>query len=229
MTPRYDLYAPIHKALRHFMHDTLVRVGDMDLDDPADLADGLGRLDELLAFLRSHVRHENDYVHPAIEARQPAGSGRIGGEHVEHLEAIAELSHDAAAVRAAMPGARPALAHRLYHRLALFVAENLVHMHVEETAHNQSLWAHYTDDELHGVHGRLVAHVSEQDQATTLRWMAASLRPQELLPVLQGIRHAAPAQAFQGVLGLVRSVVPAARFAALERGLALEGVAGVAA
>ena len=34
--------------------------------------------------------------------------------------------------------------------LALFIADNFQHMHVEETAHNAVLWARYTDAELMG-------------------------------------------------------------------------------
>ena len=35
--PRLDLYAPIHKALRSFMSDTLVRVGRIDVADAEDM------------------------------------------------------------------------------------------------------------------------------------------------------------------------------------------------
>src|SRR3954468_17164654 len=34
--PRFDMYGPIHKALRSFMCDTLVRVGRMDPTDTTD-------------------------------------------------------------------------------------------------------------------------------------------------------------------------------------------------
>ena len=41
-TDRYDIYAPIHKALRQFMTDTLQRLGRLDLDDQQDLLLGDG-------------------------------------------------------------------------------------------------------------------------------------------------------------------------------------------
>ena len=44
------------------------------------------QLEQLLDFCLDHLRHENDFVHTAIEARQPAGSRRIADEHVEHVE-----------------------------------------------------------------------------------------------------------------------------------------------
>jgi hypothetical protein len=60
--PRLDLYAPIHKALRLFMGDTLARVGRIDLSDSADSSATLQQLDALLELCRGHVAHENQHL-----------------------------------------------------------------------------------------------------------------------------------------------------------------------
>jgi hypothetical protein len=67
-TPRYDIDASIHKALRLFMTDTLMYVGWLDTADAAELDATLGQLDALL-LCASHLRQENEFLHPAIEAR----------------------------------------------------------------------------------------------------------------------------------------------------------------
>ncbi len=144
-THRFDIYAPIHKAMRLFMSDTLLGLGRMDLADEQDLNSSMAQLEALLDAASFHIKHENDFIHPAIEARCTGVSGRIAEEHREHLEAISTLRNQASALRAA-PDA--ALAHRLYRQLAAFIAENFEHMDVEETRHNQALWAAYTDAEL---------------------------------------------------------------------------------
>ena len=151
---RNDLYVSIHKALRSFMSDTLVRIGRIDVDDAADREAALDQLDELLALCLSHLKHENEFVHTAIEAKQPAGSERIAGEHAEHAESIAALQDEAASLRGASGPDAARIALRLYRHLALFVAENFQHMHFEESAHNALLWQHYSDDELVALHGR---------------------------------------------------------------------------
>jgi hypothetical protein len=48
---------------------------------------------------------------------------------------------------------------QLYRHPARFVAENFEHMQVEETVHNEALWAHYTDAELKALHDRLRASI----------------------------------------------------------------------
>ena len=202
--PRLDLYAPIHKALRSMMSDTLGRIGRIDVTDADDLQQGLAQLEALLSLCESHVRHENDFMHPAIEARRPAGSARIAQEHEEHLQSIAELRDEAAALRSAPADAQAMRALRLYRHLALFVAANFQHMHIEETAHNAALWTHYSDAELMQLHGRLLASIDPREHLVVARWMVPALTPAERAAVVGGMKAEAPPEAFLGLLAHIR-------------------------
>jgi hypothetical protein len=201
---RLDLYAPIHKALRHLMMDTLLRVGRLDVADPDELNATLGQLDELLSFCAAHVAHENDFVHAAMEARRPGAAARTADDHGEHLDAIEALRVEAEGLRAAPADAAAISALRLYRHLALFVAENFQHMHVEETANNAALWAHYRDDELVALHERLLASIPPAEHLRTARWMVPALTPQERAGLLGGMRAELPAPAFAAVVDTVR-------------------------
>ena len=198
--PRFDMYGPIHKALRSFMCDTLLRAGRMDVDDAAERDATLDQVDALLAFCLDHIEHENAFVHAAIEARQPAGSKRTADDHVEHIETIAALRDETAAVRHAQPQTQTLLAHRLYHHLALFVAENLQHMHIEETANNAALWALYSDAELHEIHARLLAVIPPAKELLVVRWMVPALNPMERAAIVGHAKTLMPPEAFLGIL-----------------------------
>lgn len=202
--PRHDIYAGVHKALRHYMSDTLVRIGRLDPADDGELQQTLGQLDALLAFCRGHIEHENAFVHAAIDARLPQGAARTADDHVEHLSSIEALGDEANALRGAAAEAKPLLALRLYRHVALFVAENFQHMHVEETANNASLWAHYSDAELEDIHQRLVASIAPPDMMTALRWMIPAMSPAERAGLLNGAKQQMPPEAFLGVLQSVR-------------------------
>ena len=180
-SPRFDLYAPIHKALRLFMTDTLLALSRLDLGDPQDLEAGLARLETLLEAACRHLQHENDHVHPAIEARQSGISTRIAAEHRDHLDTIATLRAQAAILRAAP---EPATAHRLYRQLAAFIADNFEHMDVEETRHNQALWATYADHELRDIEARILASIGPQEMSQWLRWMIPALNPAERVQLI---------------------------------------------
>jgi hypothetical protein len=225
--PRLDLYATIHKALRAAMTDTLGRVGRLDTDDPAEMAATLGQLDELLALCASHIAHENEFLHPAIEARAPGGARRVAGEHVEHLEAIEALNADNRALRAAEPRRRPVLALRLYRHLALFVADNFQHMHHEETAHNAALWAAYGDDELLALHGALVASIPPQEMMAVLGWMVPALCPAERAGLLADLRATMPPPAFAAVIDAIQPRLDPCGWRKLAGALGLAPVPGL--
>ena len=213
--PRFDLYTGIHKAMRSFMAETLVRLGRIDVADAADRDQALDQLEQLLGFCADHLRHENTFVHTAIEARHPAGSAKVAEEHVEHGESIAALREEAAALRSAPEHAAGALALRLYRHLALFVAENLQHMHSEETAHNALLWQHYGDGELAELHGRLLASLSPRDKELAARWMLPASTPAERAAMIAGVKAEVPPEALVGLLAMLRPHLDAAGWAKL--------------
>ena len=219
--PRLDLYAGIHKGLRAFLAETLVRVGRMDVADAADRDRALEQLEQLLGLCADHLRHENTFIHTAIEARQPAGSAKTAEEHVEHAESIAALRQEAAALRAAPEHAAGVLALRLYRHLALFVAENLQHMHVEETAHNALLWQHYGDGELIELHGRLMASLGPADKELAARWMLPASTPTERAAMIGGMKAELPPEALLGLMAMLRPHLDASGWAKLA------GAAGV--
>jgi hypothetical protein len=219
--PRFDMYEGIHKGLRLFMADTLARVGRVDVFDAAELSATIAQLDGLLNFCASHVKHENEFVHAALQARTPGACSRTADDHEEHLESIEILRMEAAQLMAAGEGERMALALRLYRHLALFVAENLQHMHVEETANNASLWACYTDAELVAIHDRLLASIAPDDMMTSVRWIVPGLSPVQRAGMLGEMKAGMPAPAFAGVLALVKPHLDAAGWTKLSASLAL--------
>jgi hypothetical protein len=224
--PRFDMYGGIHKALRALMADTLLAVGRMDCEDNLELAQTTERVMQLLDICAGHLKHENDFVHTAIEARAPGASDRIGHEHVEHLRHIAHLGQTVAALRAA-PTDRAPLAKLLYAELSLFIAENFQHMHVEETAHNAVLWARYTDAELAAIHDALVASIPPEEMMFTVRWLVPFMNPAERVGLLADIRGKAPAPAFQAMLAVVRPHQNDNEWAKLARGLDLPVAPGL--
>jgi hypothetical protein len=219
--PRFDMYTGIHKALRAFMADTLLAVGRMDPADPQDLADATSRVLQLLGFCAGHVEHENRFVHAAIEARAPGASDAVAHDHEEHVKHIAMLADLTGRLQGAAEAQRPALALRLYRELALFIADNFQHMHVEETAHNAVLWARYTDAELVAVHDALVASIPPEEMMTVARWLVPFMNPVERMHLMADLRAKAPAEAFEGMLQLVRPHLADRDWGKLQRDLAL--------
>lgn len=174
--------------------------------------------------MASHAQHENDFLHPAIESRRPGATARVAGEHVEHLGSIEVLQAEVATLRQD-PGAERAL--RLYRHFALFMAENLAHMHHEETVLGAALWECHGDAELVAIHQALLASVPPQEMALVLRWMVPALDPAARAGLLAGMQSAMPPENFRAVLDIVRPRLDDTAWAKLARALGLPAVPGL--
>jgi hypothetical protein len=70
--PRVDMYAGIHKAMRALMADTLLALGRMDCDDGLELAQTTQQVLALMDACASHLKHENEFIHPRWKPAPPA-------------------------------------------------------------------------------------------------------------------------------------------------------------
>ena len=204
---RVDLYTGIHKAMRMLMCDALVALGRMDAADADELATTLAHLRHVVELSRHHLHKEDQHVHPAMESRRRGSTARMRGDHGAHEEAFERLEALVLRVERSQGRARDDAALELYRGFALYMAEDLVHMHAEETENNAVLWEHFDDGELVGIHQAILASIPPQLLAEYMRWLAPAMTPAERAELLSGMRASLPAEAFAGFAGLVRSVL----------------------
>ena len=103
---RFDIYAGVHKGLRSFMAETLVAAGRMDVYDPAEIIGTLAQVRGLLDLCRAHLHAENQFLHPAMEARRTGTACKTATEHEDQVQALEALETGVLAVERAQPGAR---------------------------------------------------------------------------------------------------------------------------
>jgi Hemerythrin HHE cation binding domain len=229
-THRHNVYILIHKALRACMADVLVAVGRMDPHDPDDVAWAAASVRNLLDFARNHLQHEEDWIHPALEARRAGSSAETRADHLQHREAFEMLEASLRAVESSTDAGREAAALRLYRHLALFVADNLQHMHVEETENHATLIECYSEQELLAIEDRIVGSHTPAEMAAVMRWMVPAANAPERAGLLAGIRQNAPRPAFEAILAQVRPLLSARDRAKLDAAIdALSTATDVAA
>lgn len=218
---RVNIYRNIHKGVRAVMCDTVMKAAALDLEDADEVAQVLAQAKELAVFCADHLRHENEYVHPAMEARQPGSATNTAGDHVHHIEAIEKVIWLANAVEQCAGKEQVAALHELHHGLTLFVADNFEHMHFEETHNHGVLSANYSDEEIMAIEHALVASLSPDEFAMCMRWMMIGMNPGERAELLGGIRANAPAPVFEMVLEIARAALDSRSRSKLEHALGL--------
>lgn len=201
---RFNIYAGIHKAVRAFLCDTLARVARLDIEDRQAIAHTMKQLRDMLGFCSDHIVHEDRFVHPAMERRQPGSSAGTAEEHLHHARTVASLMAAGEALEQGAPEDRPAVWNRLQQELAVFVGENLLHMDIEENANNAVLQACYSDEELMALHHEILAALTPLEMATSTRWILIGSSPAERARLMAGMRADAPPAAFEAMLDLAR-------------------------
>lgn len=222
---RYDMYRLIHKGLRALSAEVLVDCARLDAADLSAVDTQVGRVRYLLDFCQGHLEHEDRHVHPAMEARAPGSTATVAADHLHHGEVLASLRAACDRLEAALPADRADAAHALYLELSVFVGENLVHMHMEETHNNAILWDCYSDDELRAIEGALVADLTPAEMTQTLRWMVPAATPDERAAFLSGLRQAVPMAVFDELLGIVTPHLSPSDLAKLGAALSLRASA----
>jgi hypothetical protein len=217
---RHDLYGPIHKGLRAATSAMLVRLGSCDFADPAEARPALAELRALAAACAAHLGHEEDHVHPALEARRPGATAGLEADHERHHALFEGLEALAKTVEAAGPAGRGAAGRALYLGFAAFVAEDFAHMDREERTIQPLLHALFTDAELMAMEGAILAGLSPEKAAMFLGMMLPAGNPDQQFAILSGVRAAAPPAAFEAMLqGVARPSLTPERWARLERRL----------
>jgi Hemerythrin HHE cation binding domain len=218
-TQRHNIYVLIHKALRASMSDALVAVGRMDPHDAGEVASTAALVRNLLDFARIHLQSEENWIHPALEMRRAGSSAETHADHLQHREAFTMLETSLRAVEGSEGPAREVAALRLYRHLALFVADNFQHMHVEETENHATLIECYSEEEVLAIEGSIVGSHTPAETAMAIRWMLPAANAPERAALLSGMRQHAPRPAFEAILAAVRPHLSATDWAKLGAAL----------
>jgi len=193
-----DLYYAVHKGIRLANARLLIALGQADPRDEASVMDVLAKLEAHLALSLGHLTHENDKIHTVVEARLPGGSDHQGEDHDHHVAAFDELRRLAEDVAAAGID-RPDRLRRLYQRFAIFVADDLTHMHEEETELMPTIAAHFSPEEIDGIEHSIGASIPPAKMVPIMAVMLGGTSRSERIEMVTGMKTVMPAEAFDGL------------------------------
>lgn len=219
-TPSYNIYTFIHKYLRQQLCRSLLAIGAIDDSDEQHVNSELGELTSLLKFCQAHLEHENRFIHGAIMTRNPHLYLTTEADHKEHEVQIQKLLQDTQRIHQSAGARRSQLLHQLYTDLALFVAENLDHMHTEETHNAQVLADLFTESEIHHIHENIIAALSPEERLQTTVDMLATLMHSERLLLLREMQLQMPDPVFAMLLEQLAGKMPSLYFGKLRQALA---------
>ncbi|GEO84264.1 MULTISPECIES: hypothetical protein [Alphaproteobacteria] len=196
---RFDLYGGVHKGLRKAGCDMLCRLGSTDYENPEEAASALSALRTFLMLAAAHVAHEDDNIHGVLQQRGGT-TDTVDHQHDDHRRAFDQIEALACSVETVSPIGRRAAGRKLYLAFAAYLAEDLAHMHEEETETAAQLWKTFTDEELLAIEMRIVASMSPEKNMAFMRLMIPAMNPVERAAVLGSVRTGAPPEVFNAII-----------------------------
>lgn len=200
MKARCDLYGTAHKGLRFALTQLLVRLGSADFADAEEAARMVLAVRAQLVLCASHLAQEEAHILEPLRRRAGAAGFVIDHPHERHRDCSAEIAELLSQLERAAPAARLALGRQLYLAFSLFVAEDLQHMHEEETVTLPLLQRLFTDAELMAMEQAIVSSIPGPEVITWMRVMLPAMSRPERGLMLARLRAAAPEPAFEAVL-----------------------------
>jgi len=219
---RHDLYGPVHKALRASLSQLMVELGQTDFTDEAEGTEAIAMVRRQLAVSASHLAHEDDHIHGALEERDPGASSVLKADHKHHRATFFDLEILLGRIEDTPPAARAPLGRILYLRFSKFVADDLAHMAEEELETLVRLHELFSDDELQAIEAAIIASVPPQERMATLGRFVPVMNRSERINFLSFARASAPPEAFDALMeGAVRPALKPDDWRHLSEGLRL--------
>jgi Hemerythrin HHE cation binding domain len=200
---RYNIFNQIHKGLRALLYETIIKLQQTDFTDAEDADEAVQQVKIILDLFDEHAHTEDTFILPAIVEYEPSVVDVFAQEHVKDLALSNKLNGLLQAFSLTIsPDAKREIGTAISNAVFEFMLFNLEHMKKEEDVLNKLLWRYYTDEVLHGITMKIVAHVSADTMPLYNKWMMRGLSNTEIIGWLKQVKNNAPEFVFNSYVDL---------------------------
>ena len=200
--PRVNIYGFPHKALRSALSQLSLLAGKTNYSDATSLQALKDQNQVSMTLLDTHLHSEEEFLLPALEAKV---KGSVQENMEEHVMLVKLEESFNALLESITVDATPDKGAAYYAAISNFHSKYLAHMEMEEQEMNPLIWANFTDEELLGIHGQIMASLSPEHSMLWFKYIVPSLNPTERSVILGGLKANAPQPAFNAVIHMLKS------------------------
>ena len=212
-SPRMNIYGFPHKGLRNALSQLQFEASKLDVSSHQNVTSVKALSETVVSLLELHQEAEDSVMLPDIEARVPGATTHNAREHRRlhtMVEAIAQQT------QALTVGAAPEAQVQLFDAINDFFSDYLTHMAEEEREVNATIWQHFSDDEILGWQGQIMAKLTPEQKMHWFRFIIPALTPFEREIMLGGVRANVPAEAYEAILEMLSHYMPEHELAPLR-------------
>ena len=217
---RFNIFNPIHKALRVMLYDTSLTIQQTYFADAEEAETALEKVRTTVDIFDEHAAHEDHFVLPVIRRYEPSVVDAFELEHIKDhalsggLRGLLTVYHHAIKTEVKIETGQAI--NKTFNEFMIF---NLEHMAKEETVLNKILWRYYSDEEIRAINQRIVASIPPEEMSVTSAWMMRGMSNAEISGWLKEVEKKAPESVFTQLFSIAEKELPSGRFRKLLENL----------
>lgn len=193
---------PPHKGLRNALCQLTLLAGKTDYANPDSVAKLQAMGKEVFHLLKDHSHTEDKFILAPLEAKAKGSTAEFADDHKEIEELETELYEELMAFNGHHSEED---GHRFYLDLCDFQSFYLMHIDGEDTEIEPLMQAHFTDDELMGHQIEIMQEMSLETLLLWFKYIVPARRLEENAQVLRGFKGAAPQEAFDAAMAVIKN------------------------
>lgn len=201
---RIDLYGMVHKGLRAELLEVAADVALANWRAAAEAEELSARVRRLVGYLAEHAEHEDAQVMPLVAQADARVARDLAQEHEAVETSLGELLARLDDLDRAPEMEREPIGQALRELLARMLTQQFLHMQREETQANAALWSRFTDEELNGVHERILSSIAPPRMAEWFELLLPAMGELERVGFVAELNSKLPNEAFDALLSRAR-------------------------
>ena len=217
---RYNIFYGIHKGLRAMLYETAIQIQQTDFVNQEEAEQALEQIKNLVELFDKHADSEDRFVFAAVQPYEPAVVEAFEREHVQDHALAENLSNMLTTFTNASVDDEKIWAGKLvYQAINEFMIFNLKHMAKEEDIINKILWRNYSDEQLKGITGNIIANIQPEEMAQFSRWTMRWLSNYEIAEWLKEEKNTAPDFACESLMQTANQELNANRLQLIQEAI----------
>lgn len=188
---RYRLYRE-HKYVCAALNDLERQIATADFADDHECEGVQATFEEVAELLKGHAQYENERIHPLLDAKGSTVHHHAANDHGQMKSQVAQIRSLLDRMGGASEEERVELGYQLYLAYRKFVADNLLHLHEEETVLLPELQRLYKDEELRQVEAKTYEEITPDQMVEMVEELAPHMNRWDLAAILADIQALAP-------------------------------------
>jgi len=208
---RYNIFNPIHKALKALLYDTSLTLQQTYFADADEAETAMQKVRQAVDIFEEQSAHKDHFVLPAIRQYEPSLADVFEREYEAH--ALGERLRGLLTVynHAVKTEVKMATGQEINRAFIDFMIVNLGHMSREEAVLNKVLWRYYSDEEIMAINQQIARASRETDRERTSAWMMRGLSNTEISGWLKAVKNG-PEPVFAQLFSIAERELPQNRF-----------------